>query len=209
MSVIVPAILESDAEAFHRAVETVSAFSDLLHIDLADGRFVPNKTISLDELKNAEPQKTYRVHLMYDQPEHVLQKIEKLRAECIIIHAEATHNLRAVVEAIRACGKKVGVALNPETPLSAMQPIADILSFVLFMAVKPGFQGSPFMPDVIRKIADFQKNFPGVTIGIDGAMNKETIPLIKPLKIANIVVGSAIIKQADPAAAFRELTQLT
>lgn len=208
MNKIVPAILASDRESFRSAVQKLSPFCNMLHVDLADGRFVPNTTLSLADLRAVEPAKPYRIHLMYDRPECVLRELTSLRAECIIIHPESTHNLRAVTEEMRELGKHVGVAVNPETPLSAIEGIAAELTFVLFLAVRPGFQGGTFQAEVVKKIADFQQRCPRVKIGIDGGINRETIQRVKSLHLDTIVVGSAIIGQENPESAYRELQQL-
>lgn len=208
MSTIVPAILEQTPEAFADAARTLASFSPMIHVDLADGRFVPNRTLSLAELKTVQPNVPFRVHLMYEKPEQVLTELTTLNADCIIIHAEATNNLRAVLEAIQDSGKQAGVALNPETSIKSIAEIVPDLHFILFLSVKPGFQGSAFVPDVLEKIRLFRAQFPEKAIGIDGAMNCETVPRVRQLGVTNIVVGSAILKHESPKDAYQELQRL-
>jgi len=202
MSTVVPSILEQNPEAFTRAARSVESFAKLIHVDIADGTFVPNRTLSVSELQSFQPNVPYRIHLMVEKPEHLLQDVLKLNAECIIIHAEATNNLRAVLNVIRDSGKGAGVALNPETPISAIADVVDGLSFILFLSVHPGFQGAPFIPEVLEKIKAFRAEYPEKAIGIDGGITLERIPLLKNLSITNIVVGSAILQADNPEESF-------
>lgn len=207
MNTIVPAILAQTPESFQAMLQALAPCGIPLHIDLADGRFVPNRTITLSELRANEPS-GYTLHLMFDCPEHVLRDIPTLKAERVIIHAEATNNLRAVAEAIHKLGKKVGVAVNPETPISVATGLVHVVDSVLFMSVTPGFQGGAFIPAVRDKVRAFRNQFPHVRTGIDGGMNATTIPHISTLGLDVIVVGSAIVEAVNPEHAYHTLQEL-
>ncbi len=114
----------------------------------------------------------------------------------------------ATIEAVKRLGMKAGIALNPGTSNDEVAPFVDKLDSVLFMSVNPGFYGAPFIPEVLDKVRDFRRRFPGMEIGLDGGVNEKTIPDIVKSGVDVIYIGSAVFRQPDPGEAFRRLTKL-
>lgn len=170
---------------------------DRLHFDVMDGHFVPNITLGVDVLRALRPltRLPFDVHLMTDHPEVLLGMFAQAGADCLIVHAEACPFLHRTVREIHALGRQAGVALNPVTPPTALGYIADELDRVLVMSVDPGFAGQPFIPAVIRKVADLRRllDEQGATaqIEVDGAINRETLSLLAAAGATVFVGGTS------------------
>ncbi len=206
MTLIAPSILSADFTCLGRelsAVETAGA--DWIHIDVMDGRFVPNITygpIIVEACKRATSL-PLDVHLMIEKPEEIIPAFAKAGADYISVHAETCPHLHRTLQQIRELGVKPGVALNPATPLSSIEYIADQLEFVLIMSVNPGFGGQKFIASSIEKIRTLsgllaQKN-PDAVIQVDGGINSRTIAAVAKAGAACFVAGSAIFNTPDYA----------
>ncbi len=206
MTLIAPSILSADFTCLGRelsAVETAGA--DWIHIDVMDGRFVPNITygpIIVEACKRATSL-PLDVHLMIEKPEEIIPAFAKAGADYISVHAETCPHLHRTLQQIRELGVKPGVALNPATPLSSIEYIADQLEFVLIMSVNPGFGGQKFIASSIEKIRTLsgllaQKN-PDAVIQVDGGINSGTIAAVAKAGARCFVAGSAIFNTPDYA----------
>lgn len=189
--------------------EKARRFSRKIHLDIADGIFVPNKTIGgikeLNNLKNEDVE--ICVHLMVDKPDIAITDWLKTRAGGYIFHVEATTNADELVEILRKNNKKTGIALNPSTPAELILPHLDKIDCVHFMTVEPGFYGGGFIPAVVDKIAVFHEACPDVKISVDGGVTPETAPRLAQAGAITLISGSYIFKNPDPAKAFKELKQ--
>jgi len=209
---IAPSILSADFSCLAEEVKKVEeGGADLLHIDVMDGHFVPNITIG--PLVAASLQRKTRlpfdVHLMIEKPEDYLDAFIQAGASYLTIHAEACTHLHRIVQIIKEKGVKVGVALNPATPLNVIEYILDDLDMVLLMTVNPGFGGQAFIPGVLPKISKLRKMIEErglqVDIQVDGGINKETAPLVIKAGANILVAGSAVYGAADVEEAIKSL----
>ena len=208
ISRVVPAILTDDPEALESMLHQVETFTTYAQIDIMDGQFVPSRSITTEHLLGAPIKLSWEAHLMVLRPEDYLEDFRRAGAEKIIFHYEATASPQKVISSARNLGLKVGLAVNPETPVSAILPLADELDSVLFLSVHPGFYGSKFIPEVLDKLAELHSTEPDMEIGIDGGVKESNITRIALSGADVIYVGSAIFLQPQPDESFRFLQAL-
>ena len=208
ISRVVPAILTDDPKALETMVRLAESFTNYVQFDIMDGSFVPSRSIGWKHLADLPVQLKWEAHLMVFQPENQLPYFQRAGAQRVFFHYEATDTHQKVISLARDLGLEIGLAVNPETPISAILPLVAKLDSILFMAVNPGFYGAKFIPEVLNKITEFRRTHPDVEIGIDGGIKESNIKLIAQNGIDCIYVGSAILLQPQPGESFRHLTAL-
>src|SRR3990167_8930579 len=167
---IIPAILTDSSDKFRELVHKLEFHTGRIHIDIADGDFVPNKTIKgYNDLREIKSSAQFDVHLMVKRPQEV----------------------------IKECNRKVGLSLNPETYVDKIEQYLNEIDFVQFMTVHPGFQGSNFVNEVVDKISAFHKKYPDIMIMCDGGITSETAPKLVKAGASVLVSGSYILKSQN------------
>ncbi|MDP3697680.1 MAG: ribulose-phosphate 3-epimerase [Candidatus Taylorbacteria bacterium] len=203
---VIPAILTDSSLKFKELVRKLEPYTRRIHIDIADGDFVPNKTVrGYEELREIEASVKFDIHLMVEKPEEHLKEWLHTHADRFIIHAESKSDLAAVIDELHKNRRKVGMALNPETSVDKVEPylpqtsrsLASGIDFVQFMTVHPGFQGGSFVKEVVDKIAAFHKGNPGIIIMSDGGTTPETVPGLVQAGVSELVSGSYIINSGN------------
>lgn len=205
---VIPAILTDDTAAFNKMVQQAASYTDYVQVDIMDGQFVPSKSITCEQIKEVPAGLKWEVHLMVKHPETQLAAYQKAGAVKAIFHFEAAPDPAVVLAAARKLGMKVGLAVNPETPVANVLPLTEKIDSLLFLSVHPGFYGAKFLPEVLDKIRELRRARPQLTIGIDGGVKENNITQIAQTGVNQICVGSAILTQADPGAAYRKLLAL-
>lgn len=189
--------------------DLIGDYTDKVHIDIADGIFVPNKTVEgLEEIKFFTQGENLEIHLMISSPELIIDRWLSTDVSGLIIHVESTDDLDNLIEKVKNSGKLIGVALNPDTDLNEIDPWADKADFVHFMTVEPGFYGSKFKMGVLDKISDFRNKFPEAKVQVDGGVNPETIPPLVKAGANYLVSGGYVFKDDNPVKALEELKLL-
>ncbi|MBI5561415.1 MAG: ribulose-phosphate 3-epimerase [Deltaproteobacteria bacterium] len=204
MKKISPSILSADFTKLSKELADLEAAgADYLHVDVMDGRFVPNITIGpfIVEALRRGTRLPLDVHLMIEEPERYIADFAKAGASIITVHAEATRHLHKVVQAIKEHGAKAGVSLNPATPVSALEDIAADVDLVLIMSVNPGFSGQGFIPGALRKIKAARALIKGVgrpiELEVDGGIKTSNIAEAGAAGADVFVSGSGILGAQD------------
>ena len=209
---IAPSILSADFSELAVEVERVSGEADLLHVDVMDGHFVPNLTIGPPVVKSLRKRTELYLdcHLMVDNPGVLLDDFAEAGADGCTIHVELG-DPRPLFERMRDLGLRVGLTLNPETPLDAVLPYIGDIDVLLFMSVHPGFGGQAFIPEVLDKVSAARtivdEHHLSVELEIDGGISVDTAPAAAAAGADILVAGSAIFRSDDPAAAARRIRE--
>ena len=213
---IAPSILSADFTRLGQQIEIVEgAGASLLHVDVMDGRFVPNITVGLPVVKaiSRATQLPIDAHLMIVEPGRYAEQFVKAGAQMVSIHIEADPHAHRTLSAIRNAGAQAGVAINPATPLSDLDEALKFADYVLLMSVNPGFGGQAFIPESLDKVRRLRKMIDErglkARIEIDGGIDAENIAEVASAGAEIIVSGSAIFGAPDPAVALRRLREAT
>jgi len=173
--------------------------ADYLHLDIMDGRFVPNITIGPDVVKAIadRTQIPLDVHLMIVEPEKFLKAFQQAGANILTVHAEATHHLQRTLAQIRELGMKAGVSLNPSTPIDVLQHVLPDLDQILLMTVNPGFGGQSFIPQMLEKIHQCRKMIGDhpIDLEVDGGIKVDNLKAVFDAGANVFVSGSEIFKK--------------
>jgi ribulose-phosphate 3-epimerase len=196
---IAPSILSAD---FGRLAEEVraaeAAGADWIHVDVMDGRFVPNITLGPVIVKavRAATKLPVDVHLMIVEPERYVDDFAKAGADGLTVHVEASPHLHRTLQHIRSLGKKAGVVLNPATPEETLRYVLDVADLILVMSVNPGFGGQAFIPEVLPKVRAIRRMIDAsgrpIHLEIDGGVAPETAALVTEAGARVLVAGSAV-----------------
>jgi ribulose-phosphate 3-epimerase len=212
---IAPSLLSCDFSRLAEEVRAVEqAGADLLHLDVMDGRFVPNITVGplIVEAVHRHAQTPLDVHLMIVEPDRYIEAFADAGANILTVHAEACPHLHRTLQAIRARGILAGVSLNPATPVSILDDILAETDMVLIMSVNPGFGGQRFIPSALRKIEQLaeRRERDGLTdllIEVDGGVTKDNAAALRACGADILVSGSAIFGTVNYATTIAGLRQ--
>jgi len=209
---IAPSLLSADFANLERDIKELEYLeADMLHLDMMDGTFVPNITFGPDQIKmlRDKTDMIFDAHMMIQNPDRFIHQIAKAGADIITVHQEATLHLHRSIQLIKNEGIKVGVSLNPATPVETLKYVLDDIDMILLMSVNPGFGGQKFIPGVLEKIAKTKEMIGDrkIDIQVDGGVNditgKECVQAG-----ANILVAGSYIFKGEKAENIKRLKNL-
>ena len=209
---IAPSILSADFTILGQQIAAAErGGADLIHVDVMDGHFVPNLSIGVPVVRSIRKVATVPldVHLMIEEPDRYLDAFVKAGAAMVSVHLEVLPHLHRTLQAIKELGAKAGVAINPSTPVGALEEVAGMVDHVLVMSVNPGFGGQTFIPRseskirAVRTLLDRQGN--SAPIEVDGGVDASNAARLVDAGVAILVAGTSIFGTGDPEQAVRDL----
>lgn len=203
---LVPAVLESTAAAAQRRINLYRRWRTPLHLDVMDGKLVRAKSFGIRAFMRLQLPPSMTVHLMVKNPRPWIEACQRRNVSHIIVHVESGIRPSRLQGALSR--RQIVVALNPGTPLSRLRPFVPYVSGVHIMTIHPGRQGSRFLPKQLAVVKRVKRQYPRLSISVDGGMNKLTIPLAIKAGAQEIVVGSALKHSNRPRQTFRALASL-
>ena len=208
---VAPSILSADFAKMAEAVQNLDKWhADVIHCDVMDGVFVPNITFGMDMIKALRKYTNgiLDVHLMIIKPEKYIPQFIAAGADVITFHPDASDDVAGALKTIKDAGKKCGLVLNPDKPLSMIEPYLDIIDVVIIMGVYAGFGGQSFIPETLDKIRECKKLIGNrnIEIEMDGGASPKNFKDLKEAGTDIIVAGSAVFKAEDPALSSKYTT---
>ena len=215
MKQLAPSILSADFSRLGECVcQIEKAGADIIHVDVMDGHLVPNISFGAAVMKSlcGKTGMPFDVHLMIEDPDRYLEDFITDNTEYITVHAEACVHLHRTIQHIKSSGAKAGVAVNPATPLSAVECVLEDVDMILIMSVNPGFGGQKFISSVLPKIRNLdelrRENNLDFTIEIDGGINPDNVKTVTDAGVDIVVAGSSVFGAADIEARVKEFREI-
>ena len=205
---IIPAILTEDAQELAQKIRQVETFLNKAQVDFMDQKFVPTKSITVQDLADVKTTLELSAHLMVVNPEQYVEPLKESPVTEVAFHIEAVPDPSLVIEKITKAGLKPTIAINPETAVSEVYPILHKVSSILFLSVYPGRSGSLFIPEVLRKVEAFKREKPEITIGLDGGVKLDNFVEISRAPVDIVYVGSGLFGGDGPKKNFEAFKSL-
>jgi len=200
---IIPAILADNAEDFFMRLRQAESFADYVQIDLMDGIFVPTRSFPGEMINDINSPLSFELHLMVRNPLAFMSRIDNPHVKKVLFHIESDVEHLNFISQIRQRGIAPGIAIKPATEIEEFRKVGEKVDTLLFLTVDPGWYGSSFKPEVLRKIEEARRVFNNKTIAVDGGVSLENLKLFINLGVDYVCIGSKIFLAGNPAENYR------
>jgi ribulose-phosphate 3-epimerase len=204
---VVPAILAETFNDFLVKIRQAERFTNYVQIDVMDGRFVPTKSFSPEKINSLRTSLSFEIHLMVTDPSAFMAQIDSNRLEKVLYHFESEVNHLEFISQMEEKRIKTGLAVKPETQMSAFREIAPHVETLMFLTVDPCCYGHPFKREVLKKIGEARKTFPEKKISVDGGVSLDKLKTFVDLGVDYVCVGSRIFLEGNPEGNYRRFIQ--
>lgn len=201
---VVPAILSETFEDCQKMLRQAQSFTDYVQIDLMDGQFVPSRSFPGEDINRIGASPDFEIHMMVRDPASLITRINHPRLKKVIFHFESEVDPLDFIGRMKERGIPTGLAVNPETDLGQFRKISNHVGTLLFLAVDPGHYGSPFRPEVLKKVEKTRQLFPEKIISVDGGVSLENLKLFIEIGVDSVCVGSRIFLRGVPEENYRQ-----
>jgi ribulose-phosphate 3-epimerase len=207
MKKIIPSILTNNFADLEFRLKQIEELTDWVQIDILDGKFTNNMSISIEDIASANISKNLSVeaHLMVENPNQYFERCGASNIKRVIFHIEATDNADKLLDSVSKLKMQRGLALKPETSVDKVYPYINDLDVIVLMAVEPGFQGQKFIDTTLDKIKLLKKMAPNIKIEVDGGINLDNIQSISDAGADYFILGSALLKSDNIKETFEKL----
>jgi ribulose-phosphate 3-epimerase len=204
---IVPSLLAETFENFVLRLRQAESLTDYVQVDMMDGTFVSSKSFPPEMISTVNTPLSFEAHLMVEDPLDCMNRINNRGLKKVIFHFESKVDHLNVAAEIRRRGLGVGMAIKPETEIDEFRKLVPHVDTLLFLTVEPGRYGSPFRPEVIRKVAESRRFFPDKTISVDGGISLDNLEMFYTIGVDYVCVGSRIFLHGRPEDNYRLFIQ--
>lgn len=207
---IIPAILVHHRQEYINQINQIKGLVDKVHIDIMDGKFVPNTSVALSQIGDIPVSMERTVHLMVQNPSQYLKKLEKYQINQVIVHYESFHDEQSILSLINAAdflNIHLSLAINPDTSETVLKDLINKIQSILVMTVVPGFSGQPNQISVLTKITRIFQIYPKADVIVDGGINKSNISQYYNAGVRKFSMNSAIFKE-EPKQAIAEIKKI-
>lgn len=197
MKYIVPALLTDNLADFKDQVRQLEGLVELVQVDIIDGKFADNKTITIEDVEKFDLPFNVEFDLMVINPSSYFEKCDRANAQRVFFHIEASNDPAKDIELLSKRGIEAGLSINPDTSVTALEPYLDSISRVLIMSVTPGFQGQQFIPETLERIQLIKRLAPEMTVAVDGGIKLHNVSDVAAAGADYLSVGSALFEEDD------------
>ena len=209
MAKIVPTILTTSPQEYQKKLLKAEHVSDLIQVDVIDGKFAANETISCEVIKKYSSSSFLEIHLMVVHPQKYIDELVKIEhVSRIIVPFEVDLDLNEAIYQIKKHGKQAGLSLNPDTELAAAFHLYDDIDLLLLLAVIPGFSGQKFQESTVDKVKEIKAMVPELAVEVDGGVNFENAPKLAKAGADFLAANSVLFKASDFVLAYEKLAKL-